>query len=334
MNEAVRVDPRAGRADDSAPAVTTEPAPAAASSSSPPPDASQLEALCAACGYDLRGLPGERTRCPECGTTIDRSAPSVLPWGQRGHVGRVLAYLRTARLAIFGTRRLATEVGRPVSFRDAQAFRWVTVILAWLPLGTAAVVLEVLAVHTMGSLGYAAVAVPNAPIPAIQIDALFALAAAAVLYVPIPLCALLFLIFASGVASYWFQPESLHVVRQNRAVALSYYACAPLALLFIPVALFAGAAGVEAAGWTDDRGGWRMFLSFLLGGGSSLLVISSMWWFVTIRLMRRATASSTGRIWLAGLLLPATWFAIGVLTLVVLPCLIGFVALMIRGLRG
>src|SRR5205823_2812668 len=40
---------------------------------------------------------------------------------------------------------------------------------------------------------------------------------------------LLFFILLTGVGSYFFHPRRLAVLRQNRAVALSYYACAPLA---------------------------------------------------------------------------------------------------------
>ena len=43
-------------------------------------------------------------------------------------------------------------------------------------------------------------------------------------------CLWLFLFTATGAASYFFHPRSISIERQNRAITLSYYACAPLAL--------------------------------------------------------------------------------------------------------
>jgi hypothetical protein len=48
-----------------------------------------------------------------------------------------------------------------------------------------------------------------------------------------------FLLAASAVAGYFFHPRRLPVERQNRAVALSCYACAPLALTPISIAAIA-----------------------------------------------------------------------------------------------
>ncbi|MCH8863017.1 MAG: hypothetical protein IID51_10960 [Proteobacteria bacterium] len=47
---------------------------------------------------------------------------------------------------------------------------------------------------------------------------------------------LLFLFAATCVPSYFFEPTSVSPQRQNNAVAMSYYACGPLAL-FLPLVM-------------------------------------------------------------------------------------------------
>src|SRR5690349_18858272 len=92
-------------------------------------DASSTESVeaesdlyCAQCGYHLRGITSDR--CPECGLPIDHELTSRIPWVYRRHIGRVRAYLRTVRLATLNAKLLAAEVARPVSYSDAQRFRW------------------------------------------------------------------------------------------------------------------------------------------------------------------------------------------------------------------
>lgn len=89
---------------------------------------------CPECGYSLRGISSEK--CPECGLAIDWATLSVsrLPWVHRRTIGRWRAYSRTNLLVIFRPKKLAGEMNRPVSFADAQRFRHVTVLLAWVPL--------------------------------------------------------------------------------------------------------------------------------------------------------------------------------------------------------
>ena len=96
------------------------------------------ELFCPGCGYDLRGLASER--CPECGLTIDREAvaASAIPWMHRTRLGRVNAFRRTVWMAIRHPATLARDAARPVSYLDAQKFRWVVVLLGALPLAAAA----------------------------------------------------------------------------------------------------------------------------------------------------------------------------------------------------
>jgi hypothetical protein len=79
------------------------------------------ELLCARCGYVLSGLPGD-SRCPECGTPIAESDPTLrgLPaWEQ--HPDSIAAFSSTTAAVIFSPTRffhtLATRADRTYSRR-------------------------------------------------------------------------------------------------------------------------------------------------------------------------------------------------------------------------
>ena len=99
--------------------------------------------FCPACGYNLRGLTDDR--CPECGNTFDRATLHVsrIPWVHRNQLGRFRAYWQTVWLVITRPRQFRDEVLHPVSYRDAQQFRWITILHAYLPVlaGTVALYL-------------------------------------------------------------------------------------------------------------------------------------------------------------------------------------------------
>ena len=88
--------------------------------------------LCAACGYDLRGLE-QSEHCPECGTVIDRTTTgaSLIPWVRRHQLGTWRAYWRTGAMVSLRPARLAAEVARPVDFHDARRFNRRIVLTAW-----------------------------------------------------------------------------------------------------------------------------------------------------------------------------------------------------------
>src|SRR5438094_592016 len=54
----------------------------------------------------------------------------TIPWANRATIGRVRGYWRTVWLATARARALAAEITRPVSWREAQRFRFLTVCLA------------------------------------------------------------------------------------------------------------------------------------------------------------------------------------------------------------
>jgi hypothetical protein len=207
------------------------------------PESTETELYCPECGYDLRRLGSPR--CPECGHEIDRTqlGQSVVPWVQRESVGAYRAFWKTVYLASFRPKFLAREMSRPARFGDAVKFRRLVVLHALVPMGIVATVLYVITLYEsrLGT-GYLHLwtsrDVPGSLVQLLSIPVLW-------------VCIGLWLFAITGLASYFFHPGSLTVVRQNRAVALSYYACAPLAympltLLLAVVGTLIGEAAVRA----------------------------------------------------------------------------------------
>jgi len=192
-------------------------------------DEIRRDLFCQECGYNLRGLTGDR--CPECGHSLEavRSRVSRLPWVHRAELGRCRAYWRTVWFVMFRHKRFYEEVARPVSYTDAQRFRWVSVLHVYLPI-------------LAGTLLLYALVWPTPFEDAFFDEAFRAVWPMAVLHV----CILLLLAAATGLPSYFFHPRDIPVEQQNRAIAMSYYACAALA--WTPLAfviLLAGLVAIE-----------------------------------------------------------------------------------------
>jgi hypothetical protein len=165
--------------------------------------------VCPDCGYDLRGSTS--ARCSECGRPLDlvRTRETQIPWCHRQTRGWFRAYWQTVWLVVRYPKYLCAEMCRPVSYPDSQRFRWVTLLHGYLPL----LVAHVLIVVFLKQHGA-------------RIDAL-----AKNLMVGGQLALLVWLIALPGLASYFFQSRRLGLEQQNRAIALSYYAWAPLSVL-------------------------------------------------------------------------------------------------------
>jgi hypothetical protein len=187
------------------------------------PPMTALTPYCPACGYDLRGSSAA-AQCPECGQAIDEDAlrAAQVPWSNRARIGTTKALLRTAYRATFRTGRFCHAVGQPVDYADARKFQRTVVGLVWfIPLAAFGFIVFTLThddrseypwLETLG-LG-----------PSLALGVAFALGW------------YLFLLLGTGVHTYWFHPRTISTEQQNRAVALSYYACAPL-FWTIPVVL-------------------------------------------------------------------------------------------------
>ena len=296
-----------------------------------------LHPVCPECGYDLRGIASDR--CPECGLAVDRAAVSRIPWVNRRPIGRVRAYWRTVWLATFRTDRLAAEVRRPLKIRDGQTFRWLTVALAWVPLGALAawaahalpLAAEAVAavnfhIAPAGMIGYAET--PLAPLPlGLSVPWLDGLQLPGVA----PAAVLAALVLFTGVGSYFFHPRRLPVDWQNRAVAISYFACAPLALAALP----AVAAAMLAWGYLDAGGNGRFWnpgnplrlpLLVVLDVGTGFIALALA--FAEVRLLRTATRVGWVRAMFTFGLAAVLSLASAAAALVAVPWMAGYLRLM------
>jgi hypothetical protein len=256
-----------------------------------------------------------------------------LPWTHRRRIGRVRAYWRTAWLASADVRRLASEVARPVDYRDAQRFRLITAALCAVP---AAVFATALALATWAGASVPAGAAINVGVnsgPSLggpgrsnpAWDLLLPLGAGAMLWPCLSLAVALYALLLTGVGSYWFHPRSLPIVQQNRAVALSYYLCAPLCLTFSPMMFLGTAIWMAWAQRAETRLGFQIFVIVLVGGAVTSVVLPGLVWWNTLKLLRRAAHASTVRLFSAALGLPLAWLLGAALCLLGVPCVVGYV---------
>jgi hypothetical protein len=297
-----------------------------------PPETSD-DLFCPQCGYNLRGLSSDN--CPECGLALDRAdmLHSRLPWTHRRRIGYFRAYWRTLILGTFSTPELADELARPVSFRDAQLFRFITIAIGWLPLAIVALIAAYLAqsqgVFVWRGMGMNAAQSLNS---AWTIDIFWPLAAGAMFPGVVPLALAVFLIALSGVASYFFHPKSMPPKLQNRGVAMSYYACAAIA--FVPLSLvFAGVAIVLANtdfGQSNRGFFWMSILGIIAFAAPFVLLF--IWWVNTLRLYARATKAGVVRVIGMAVLLPLIWILCAAFTLVAVTWVCGFLLLVLQSL--
>ena len=290
------------------------------------------ELFCPACGYDLQCIGSER--CPECGKEVDRRtlAVSRIPWVHRREIGRVRAFWKTVWWVTSKPQDVARECARPVSLADAKRFRWTVSIVAWVPVVVAAAAwrfawlapiwregrppwVEPLARLVGPELGWGYYSLVPVGSHAISLIAL-----------------LLWLAVAGGVASYFFHPGALPRLRQERAVALSYYAAAPLALLpvvqvcFVALTLFAAKTGWNFATLYAASEKFRIFW---LGACAATFAIALLWWVGTLRLLRGTTQATTARLIVTGASLPGLWLLLAPLIYFFLHAVVGFILLLI-----
>jgi hypothetical protein len=307
--------------------MSSDPAQPSVAVAESPPLAESL--ICPACGYDLRGIASER--CPECGAAVDRTSLGVsrIPWIHREKIGRVRAYLTTMRLAMFRPRALAEGINRPVPYADSQRFRAVTIILA--AAGPVAFCIVAMlrgdwlrskdAANTL--LGPDSLRVGEWLAPWME---------GAALYPVIPIAIVLTLVFLTGAGSYFFAPKSLDVTRQNRAIALSYYASAPLALLpVISICL-----GIDLWGQAQFRYNHWLWAKIstaltLVEGVLGVFVFLAMG-NTTRRLLSVVTPGRGMRVHFAEFAIMVFGVLTAALALVVFPWCVGFIAVVAESL--
>ncbi len=289
-----------------------------------PEDPQGAELRCPACDYDLRALVGDR--CPECGLLIDRAAlaQSQIPWAHRDRLGSIRAYQRTAWLAWRHPKKLAMCAASPVDVRDARAFQRVTVLLAFVP----AVVIGIALIVYFGR------AYPNSGLPSAGHH--FGYLLEWLLIAIFAGCVWLFLMAVTSVSQYFFLSTGISETRRERAVALSYYASAPIALSGIPLTLIVAASLLANHRWDmyvqvrviDRISEWLLigiFITLMLEIGG---LVSS-----TLVLLKKSTGCGVGRILATITGLPIAWAVLAFLFLGLLPFAAIYLALMIVSLK-
>lgn len=263
--------------------------------------------FCPYCAYNVRGLPANR--CPECGREFDPAvlAASALPWPQRRKIGWFRAYWRTVWLVVFHSRRFCGEFSFPVSYPDAQRFRWLTVLHVYLCILVPSIAYCLLSGQSKWRYPLLQDLMGDAwGVVALQVAGLCALGV------------------VTGLPSYWFHPRRLPIAAQNRAIALSYYASAPLALMPLAVGMAVALTRLLPA----QAIGARVLLAVAL--------ITAPWWAWLASLVR--LAGHTTRRDSAGLLsfaigLPALWLVLGGLTFVGVGLVLDYLGLVYYSLR-
>jgi len=263
--------------------------------------------FCTKCGYNLRGLTSNR--CPECGYSLEelRSAVPGIPWVHRRHLGWFRAYWKTVWLVMFRQTKFCDEIARDVRFADSQSFRWLTILHVYLPILVGTIVL-----YSFG---------PTEPFGDPSLAAAFvAVWPAVVLHILL----VVYLAAATGVPSYFFHPRSLPIHLQNRAIALSYYACGPLGAIFLPalVGMIPMIAGLSYR--------WEalcLLIAFLVPLGQM-----TAWWLDLIHITRRVMSQRPRRAFVVGMCVPLLWLTLVGLVFIVLPFAVPFVLLVIRTL--
>jgi hypothetical protein len=137
------------------------------------------------------------------------------------------AYSQTVSLVIFRTKLFCRAVYRPVSYSDAQRFRWASILQAYVPLLVTLAVLQLVHPDIL-------------PWAADETGWWFVILVCA--------CPLLALLVLTGLPSYFYHPRHLSIEQQNRAVAISYYGCAALTLTLPAMTGFCTATMIAWAG--------------------------------------------------------------------------------------
>lgn len=242
--------------------------------------------FCPECDYNLRDLP-ER-RCPECGTDFDPTTLRVsrIPWVHRKELGFLRAYWKTVRLVMFRTTQFSQERCRPVDYRDAQRFRWLTILHVYVPVFVACAY----------AFGRALVRGEY------EFDSRFL---EAIIWSTAQFCGVLFVVAMTGVPSYLFHPRYLSIEQQNRAVALSYYACAALALT--PLTCVLGLASWAMYDAMMIEAGGTLFLLFACAAAAQILV----YWIAVIQLASRTSVARANHTIVVAVTVPLMWIFVG-----------------------
>jgi hypothetical protein len=292
--------------------------------------------LCPGCGYDLRGMTGDR--CSECGLVIDHKAlrRSAFPWAHRKSVGRVRAFLKTVWLVTADSQALRMEAAKEQSVRDAARFaRWVA-----LSLSVCFVAVVVLIVHENG-IREMAVQPPSQSgvgwrMSGWEQDLLVPWSAGIVLWPALFAYPVLLAFYFTGAPAAIFRARGISADRAGTVAAIGRYAAAPLFLVPL-AALLLGAAALLIL--VSERSGSKSMLP------PAIMIVAGILFYLLLLVAILGTVYRTGQwrsrttdhTWFTGFLamgeLLLRWALGCVLVLGVVPWCVGFVWVVVDSLR-
>jgi hypothetical protein len=298
-----------------------------------PPIAQDI--FCQNCGYNLRTLTSDR--CPECGRSLEglRDTVSHIPWAHRKELGRFQAYWKTVWFVMFQQKKFCEEMARPVSYADSQRFRTMTILFVFVSIVASTVAAYIF--YPPGSAQNATFSfttfgpTTGSSLPELAYADIWPIAI-------LCLCCLLYLFAATGAPSYFFQPRSMTTEMQNRAIALSYYACAPLSLVFV-LMLFIPSL-VPLIEFMCDTVGGAMFPRLSLSTDDQVAIVAILlgaviliWWIQLVRVGWRVMRNLKRRALIIAICVPLLWLILGFLCFVVLPFVLLSVIVAVASLR-
>jgi hypothetical protein len=268
------------------------------------------DVYCPDCAQNLRGTIG--TRCPECGSSIEdlRSRLSFIPWTYRSTRGWFRSYWRTVHMVMFKTRLFCAEAARPVDERDAQLFRWVTIAHAWIPALVIVLIWSFRPAVPLASAPFGWLADLLWEVPSEPVFAEFTKTVSRqtwFLYVLLA-TSLPWFLLATRIPALFFGPRDLPDELRRRAVALSYYASAPLALSAVSL--------MSVMAW-----GWSMLMPVELFIEAALVFTPPgvIWLALLGNLCRRLMPHHRERLALILTVVPLLWVAAALLCFTSLP---------------
>jgi hypothetical protein len=218
------------------------------------------------------------------------------------------------RLVATRPKRFCYDIARPVDFEEALRFRRAVVWVVFLLL---AVVVGVFAYMWRD-----------------EFDFVFAeysgwlVGGVALIYAVL---VWLFLYTWTGVHTYWFHPRHLPVEHQNRAVALSYYACAPL--MWLPLIVLARWSGLDLI-ITGNK--WMPYDTLINTGGilcifafAAVVGLLGMFIGICVTMARHVARRDATGLLLMAVMLPMTWLVLLGFFLIVIPAVVGYLTLMV-----
>lgn len=262
----------------------------------PAPVDADIEIFCPQCDYNLRGLASGV--CPECGRPFDPEAlrEPTIPWVHRRTIGRIRAFWHTVWMITVHPRRLCREMSKPVSLDEARRFRRAV----WRHLAVSLLFTAALLIAIADTDGWADAA-----------SLTVIIAVAAYLWLALVLC--------TGMSGWFCAPRQMEIERQNRSIALSHYACAPLAWLRVPSVLVMISFLLTA----NDEPATDLAAGIVMIAACAAFMLSLILWAVTVvgtiaRITGRSGSATAGiavALPLAWLIVPAVFIGTIVLTI-------------------